>query len=193
MPERHQRVIDVCATTFRRLPGLEYLQQWISKHFHLDRDRSVMVLGAVFAAMVLGMGIVSLSGSLQGQQTYDNDKLQELSWNNGLEILETLDMINTTMDDLESSSEAEQSRYKVDFEQKRTILEASVKRVQLLLKEREGLVSSAKKLKINTLYAPVYHNMLEQTMNRVNTSEYYGSPQPGPTVKSVADTVISDK
>ncbi len=94
-------------------------------------------------------------------------ELNQLSWENGLDMMAALDTVNNVIGELETlqtTSPVNQS--KLIRTQKQ--LKHAVAQVHTLLRDRKTILQAAEKLKVNNLYTPVYHAYLQETMSKVS-------------------------
>ena len=94
------------------------------------------------------------------------DDLNQLSWDNGLEILATLDALNHQLNELEvAGREAGPDRERLTKAQ--MSVNKTVREVNALLQDRKKIASAAAVLKVNNLFSPEYEEYLHDTMSKV--------------------------
>jgi hypothetical protein len=164
------------------MEGFVLLQrQW--GYFNPSVKKFYMVLGALVVAGLITAGVCQLTANgdinvlkqrLVGEVHLSTGnysartlgELNQLSWENGLEMLTALDMANDNIKSLETL-QAQPGSDPHDLAKSRYQLKKSLGRVHALLQDRKVLLKSAKLFRETTLYTPVYHEYLSDTMKKV--------------------------
>ncbi len=129
------------------------------------------------------VGQVHLSTGVYSARTVT--QLNHLSWQNGLDILTALETVNGNLRQLEKLQSKPRTK-KAHILAARRSLNESVKKLDVLLADRQILEDAAKILKANTLYTPVYQEFLKDTMARVADA----SPRKNTSENLVQDTTL---
>jgi hypothetical protein len=157
-----------------------------------SRHKVALLSAALILSALLVGGLYAVSGGdmnvlrqrLIGQVTLSTGTfsarsmrdLNQLSWDNGLQILATLEAVDTTIALIQSSqSEPKYSAKKLA--QHMAQLKTYEKEIQQLLKDRQALNKAAAALKTNeSLYAPVYSEHLHDTMDKITAIKNVSFP-----------------
>jgi hypothetical protein len=111
-------------------------------------------------------GEVHLSEGTYSARTLKD--LNQLSWENGLEIIATLDTMNKTLQTLEAMTDGEVPADTSTAKLKTTLAD-SESQLKALLKDRRALEKAASLLKADQLYTPVYQEYLRETLSRLTS------------------------
>lgn len=110
------------------------------------------------------LGQVHLSTGTYSARTISD--LNRLSWENGLEIIATLDTINQGLNTLESPPHGNRLK-RTTLVTTKTEMNQSIAELNALLQDRKKLLHSAHILKSSKLYSPVYQTYLTETMRKI--------------------------
>lgn len=111
------------------------------------------------------VGQVHLSTGSHWARTVSD--LNQLSWDNGLLILESLDTVNKHVNEVEKLR-ANPKVSKSTLAQATIDLKKSVDELNILLQDRKTLLDSAHLLRTSHLYSPVFEEYMNDTMAKVH-------------------------
>jgi hypothetical protein len=94
------------------------------------------------------------------------DDLNQLSWDNGLLILETLDSLNTTIKVLEATP-ANTPAERTKIARTKVTLEKTQARLKKLLHDRKAILKTANVFQASDLYTPEYRGYLKETLAKI--------------------------
>lgn len=110
------------------------------------------------------VGQVHLSTGSHSARTVS--ELNQLSWDNGLLVLEALDTVNKRVGEVEKLRLNPQAS-KSTLAHAMIGLKKSVDELDVLLQDRKTLLSTAQLLKTSQLYSPVFEEYMKDTMAKV--------------------------
>ncbi len=163
------------------LNGLSSVQKPTDmQHFHLPKS----ALGILGLLLLLGIGFGTYTYLGQGDPDIAKQRLfgqvalsdgiyparnlhdlNELSWENGLDILSALDSANTSIQLIENAETHPEIRGS-KLAEAHANLNQSMSRLHVLLRDRETLLKSARLLRARDLFTPVYQEYLRDTLTK---------------------------
>ncbi len=103
--------------------------------------------------------------------------LNQLSWGNGLDIMESLDTVNEDLDSLKNLRPSVPEDHAA-IQRTMQSLQHTEARLNALLQDKKVLLKTARVLKTRTLYAPVYEGYLLETQTKLR--QYHLAEQTSP-------------
>lgn len=94
-------------------------------------------------------------------------ELNQLSWDNGLEILAALDALNKSIQTVQALQQHPDA-HATEHNRAQSDLKRSLNRVHTLLKDRRVLLETAQRFHSDKLYSPVYHEYLQDTLGKLD-------------------------
>ncbi len=143
--------------------------------------------GLVVFALILSGGIIALLWQMSGQGemnllkqrffgqiqlssgTYaarNISDLNQLSWDNGLEIITALDKMNHALRSYEAAMDDPHTNHN-QLIQNRADVKRAINDLRVLLKDRKAIEQTAQNMDSTKLYTPVYKQYLSETMDKL--------------------------